>query len=179
MKKLLILNGSPRKKGNTAVLSEHLKNNLSNDINAEQLFLYDYALNPCTDCRACKIDDLKCILDDGMTELYEKIDKADFIIIGTPIYWFGPSAQTKLMLDRFRPYYVNKKLEGKKAALILPAGTGAPDCDLTIEMFKRSFKALGVEFIGNVTSESYDVGDAYNDKDALQNIEKLAKLINL
>ncbi|MFC2151130.1 flavodoxin family protein [Bacteroidota bacterium] len=179
MKKVLILNGSPRKKGNTAVLSEYLKNSVSNKINTEQLFLYDYALNPCTDCRACKINDLICILDDGMIELYEKIDKSNFIIIGTPIYWFGPSAQTKLLLDRFRPYFVNEKLAGKKAVLILPAGTGAVDCDLTIEMFKRAFKALGVDYLGEVTSKSYDIGDAYNDKNALQNIEKLAKLISL
>lgn len=118
------------------------------------------------------------MIKDGMEELYASIDDSDVMIIGTPIYWFGPTAQTKLLLDRFRPYYVNKKLKGKKAALILPAGSGASDCDLTIEMFKRSFEALGVEFLGAVTSESYDIGDAYKDNDALQNIEKLAEILS-
>lgn len=177
MKKLLILNGSPRKKGNTAILSEYLINHLSADLQAEQLFLYDYNLNPCTDCRACKEGDLECIIDDGMIELYSKINEADILVLGTPIYWFGPSAQTKMLLDRLRPYYVNKKLDGKKAALILPAGTGASDCDLTIEIFIRSFKALGVEYVDAITSESYDAGDAYNDEQALKDIESLAKKI--
>jgi len=173
MRNLLILNGSPRKKGNTAILSEYLIDHLSEDLQAEQLFLYDYNLNSCTDCRACKKGDLECIIDDGMIELYSKINEADILVFGTPIYWFGPSAQTKMLLDRFRPYYVNRKLEGKKAVLILPAGTGASDCDLTIEMFKRSFKALGVEYVDAVTSESYDAGDAYNDNSALHHIKKL------
>ena len=178
MKKMLILNGSPRKKGNTAILSEYLIKNINNKLSVEHLYLYDFKIRPCIDCRACKNGDLVCVLDDGMKELYSKIDEADYIIIGTPIYWFGATATTKLLLDRFRPYYVNKKLTGKKAALILPAGTGASDCDLTTEMFKRSFNALGLEFLGAVTSESYDIGDANNDKVALGNIEKLAKTIN-
>ncbi len=178
MKKVLIINGSPRKEGNTAILSEYLISHLSENVKAEQLFLYDYSINPCTDCRACKEGDLECILGDGMTDLYSKINEADYLIIGTPIYWFGPSAQTKMLIDRFRPYFVNKKLKGKKAALILPAGSGAGDCDLTTEMFKRSFKALGVEYIDAITSESYDAGDAYNDKQAQKSIENLSGKIN-
>lgn len=178
MKKVLILNGSPRKKGNTSILAEYLVKFLLTDQDIKILHLYDFNIKPCVDCRACKKDDLECVLNDGMEELYTSIDNSDVIIIGTPIYWFGPTAQTKLLLDRFRPYYVNKKLNGKRAALILPAGTGDSDCDLTTEMFKRSLHALGVEFLGTVTSESYDIGDANNDKDALQNIEELAKTIN-
>lgn len=178
MKKILIINGSPRKKGNTSVLSEYLVNLLSNRLQTEQIFLYDSMINPCMDCRACKIEELECILEDGMPEIYSKIDHSDILVFGTPIYWFGPSAQTKMMLDRFRPYFANKKLNGKKAVLILPAGSGASDCDLTIEMFKRSFKALGIEYLGAVTSKSYDVGDAYNDKEALQKIEALVISIN-
>jgi multimeric flavodoxin WrbA len=178
MKKVLILIGSPRKKGNTSILAEHLVKFLTKDQDIKISYLYDFNIKPCVDCRACKKGKLVCILKDGMEELYASIDDSDIMIIGTPIYWFGPTAQTKLLLDRFRPYYVNKKLNGKRAALILPAGTGASDCDLTIEMFKRSFEALGIKYLGAVTSESYDVGDAYNDKDALQNIEKLAETIN-
>ena len=178
MKKVLILNGSPRKKGNTSILAEYLVKFLIKDQDIKISYLYDFNIKPCADCRACKKGELICILKDGMEELYASIDDSDIMIIGTPIYWFGPTAQTKLLLDRFRPYYVNKKLKGKRAALILPAGSGASDCDLTIEMFKRSFEALGVEYLGAVTSESYDIGDAYNDKAALQNIEKLAKTIN-
>lgn len=175
MKNILVLNGSPRKKGNTSILCEHLIKSIGQNI--EQVFLYDYNIKACRDCRVCKKDDLVCVIKDDMQILYNKIDQADFLIIGTPVYWFGPTATTKQVLDRFRPYFVNKKLNGKKAVLFLPAGSGAGDCDLTVEMFKRSFNALGVELIDVVTSESYDKGDALKDKVALSHIEILATAI--
>jgi len=178
MKKAFILNGSPRKKGNTSILIQHLTENINSNIEIEQLFLYDISILPCIDCRACKKGNLECVLKDGMKEIYPKLDDSDLIVIGTPIYWFGPTATTKLFLDRFRPYFVNKKLSGKKAALILPAGSGAGDCGLTTEMFKRSFDALGVELIQTITSEAYDAGDTNNDAKALSEIKELAMAIN-
>lgn len=177
MNKALILIGSPRKKGNSAFLTTSLANKLKGKVEIETAFLYGFNIEPCIDCRACKNGEMKCVLNDGMIELYEKIDASDTIIFASPIYWFGPTAQTKLLLDRFRPYFVNKKLKGKKAALILPAGSGAGDCDLTIEMFKRSFQALDVEFVGVVSSESYNVGDAENDLKAMDMIQKLSEKI--
>lgn len=180
MKKLLILNGSPRKKGNTAILSEYLKNYVDGKLSVEHLFLYDYIINPCTDCRACKEDDFTCVIDDGMQDLYRKLDNSDFIVFGTPIYWYGPTAVMKMMIDRFRPYFASKKLKGKKAALILPAGSGESDCNLTLEMFRRVFDTLGVEFIGAITSQAYDAGDSFNDKKALNEIENLSeKLVSI
>jgi len=178
MKKVIILNGSPRKNGNTSVLIQHFTENINTNIELEQQFLCDTSILPCTDCRACKKGNQECVLNDGMKEIYPKLDDSDLIVIGTPIYWFGPTATTKLFLDRFRPYFVNKKLSGKKAVLILPAGSGAGDCDLTTEMFKRSFNALGVKLIQTITSEAYDAGDAKNDMKALSEIKELATAIN-
>lgn len=177
MKKALILNGSPRKNGNTAVLSEYLKNHLVGNYRVEHLFLYDYIINPCTDCRECKHGDLNCVIDDGMQELYNNINESEILVFGTPIYWYTPSGVTKMMIDRFRPYFANKKLKGKKAIVILAAGSGVSDCNLSLEMFRRVFETLEIEFLGAITSESYDAGDAYNDKTALSAIEKLAKEI--
>ncbi len=179
MQKIEIFIGSPRKNGNAHSLAEIFENGLIKSKSTSRIsFLYDYNIKPCNDCRACKKGELVCILLDDMKEIYSRLDDADIIVIGTPIYWFGPSAKTKLLLDRFRPYYVNKKLSGKKAALLLPAGTGEIDCDLTIEMFKRSFKALDVELIGSVTAEAYDVGEANNDKKAKASIDELLIKIN-
>lgn len=153
--------GSPRVNGNTATmatrLSEHL---IDNGATCRTYFLYHHKIQPCIDCRKCKAEDMECIQNDGMSVLYKNLEWADVVIFGTPIYWFGPSAQTKLMIDRFRPYFANKKLYGKRTALLLPAGSGEADCDMTIEQFKRVFKALGMELIDVVTLEAYDEGDA-------------------
>lgn len=179
MKKITIFIGSPRKNGNTDIMADELLKNLNaENLISEKVYLYEFKINACTDCRVCKQGKMLCPVDDGMKDLYSKIDDSEILIFATPIYWFCPTAVTKLLLDRFRPYYGNKKLYGKKAALLLPAGTGEKDCDLSIEMFKRSFEALGIKYIGEVTAEAYDKGDVYKDKKVLENINLLAMKIS-
>ena len=179
MQNVEIFIGSPRKNGNTNSLVDIFIEGLDKSrFSSNKEFLYDYEINACTDCRACKKGNMVCVVKDGMQELYPRLNSADIIVIGTPIYWFGPSAKTKLLLDRLRPYYGNKKLKGKNAVLILPAGTGEEDCDLTIEMFKRSFEALGVKLLGSITSEAYDIGESKKDKKALKSIAELLTRIN-
>ena len=179
MKKIQILIGSPRKNGNTSLMAKELVKHLNTDcFETEITHLYDYQIDPCIDCKHCKRGSLVCKVKDGMQEIYPKVEEADLIIIGTPIYWFGPSGQTKNMFDRFRPYYENEKLHHKRAALLLPAGAGHKDCDLTIELFRRSFEALEIELLGTVTAEAYDEGDVLKDKEAMESIKNLAENIN-
>ena len=179
MKKVLVIIGSPRKEGNTSISANKLIDELDNSkYITEKVFLYDSEISPCDDCRGCKKGDLECVISDGMTDLYEKLNNSDILIFGTPIYWFGSTAKMKLLIDRFRPYFVNKKLEGKKAALLLPAGVGESDCDLTTEMFKRVFEALKIDFLGLVPAKAYDEGDILEDAIALNLAKELAKTIN-
>ena len=179
MPKIEILNGSPRKKGNTSSLIEIFEQGIDKSKFSSHIsFLYDYSIQPCTDCRACKVGNLVGTVKDDMQELYKRIKIADIIVFGTPIYWFGPTATMKLLIDRLRPYYGNKGLTGKKAALILPAGVGEKDCDLTIEMFRRMTNSLGIELIGTITSKAYDIGESKNDKDAIESINNLLDNIN-
>lgn len=178
MSNIQLFIGSPRIKGNTAYLAQKLEGDVSEKFQVNVSFLGKLNIKACTDCRNCKKGDLVCTVKDDMQALYEKMDQSDVLIFGTPIYWFGPSAQIKPLIDRLRPYYGNKKLKGKKAALILPAGSGANDCDLTIEMFKRTFVALEMEYLGAVTSKAYDMGDAKKDQNALNEIQHLAATIN-
>jgi len=178
MSKTEIFIGSPRKNGNTSYLSKYLNDLLNaNDVLSSLSYLYDYEIEPCVDCRSCKRDDMCCVLNYDANLLYEKMENADVIVFGTPIYWFGPTAKMKLLIDRLRPYFTNKKLAGKNGAVILSAGSGAGDCDLAVEMFKRIFRALEINFVGNVLSQSYDAGDASADKEAIYNIEQLSQRI--
>ncbi len=140
-----------------SLLAEKLS---STEIQVEIFDLYDHNIEPCSDCRTCKTEKLLCIRQDGMINLYKKMEEADVLVFGTPIYWFGPSGQTKMMIDRFRPYFVNKKLYGKKAALLLPSASEQEDSALTIEQFSKVFKALGMEYLDTISIKAYDEGDA-------------------
>ena len=179
LKKIEFLIGSPRMKGNTHLMAGMLEGGLNKDNFTSNIkHLYDYDINPCVDCRGCKKDKMVCILKDQMQDIYPCLEDADIIIIGTPIYWYSPSATMKLLLDRMRPYYANKKLAGKSLALLLPAGSGASDCDLTIELFKRFADALELKYIGAAAAQAYDIGEVNNDQEAKASIEELVKYIN-
>ena len=113
--KILALIGSPRKGSNTDLLVEEmLKGSQKGNHTSEKIYLYDYDIAPCIDCRKCKKDPLICVLDDGMHQIYPKMDAADLIIFATPNYWYGPSAMMKLLIDRMRPYVASEKVKGKK-----------------------------------------------------------------
>ncbi len=178
MKKIEIFIGSPRKNGNTNTLAEMLISELDKSkITGNISFLYDFDIKPCVDCRGCKRGNMECLLKDDMADLYERIENCDILILATPIYWFGPSGQMKLFLDRFRPWYGNKRLAGKYFASLLPAGTGAPDCDLTIEMFRRAAEALAMINLGTVTAKAYDKDEVKDDAEAMENLKKFTHKI--
>lgn len=84
--------------------------------------MHNQSISPCNDCRACKRGDFICTVNDDKQNLYKEIDNTDILILETPIYWFGLTSVMKTILDRFRPYFVNKKLNGKKDVLVLPVG---------------------------------------------------------
>jgi multimeric flavodoxin WrbA len=176
--KIEILVGSPRKNGNTFALTNHLNELLNRNTECSHLsFLYDYKIQPCIDCRSCKSGNMNCTVKDDTRFIFNKIEDADVVVMGTPIYWFGPTAKTKLLIDRFRPYFINKKLKGKKGAIILSAGSGIPDCDLTIEMFRRVFDSLEVDYLDTVAIKAYDIGDAAKNKSGLKKISALSEKI--
>lgn len=179
MQKVEFIIGSPRKKGNTAVMADTLNKLLNKEkFSSNFSYLYDYRIEACTDCHGCKRGDLTCIVEDDMQEIYKRIDAADILVFGTPIYWFTPSAKMKLVLDRLRPYYGGDKLCNKKMAILLAAGVGEKDCDLTTEMFTRMARSLKMEFIGRVTAEAYDIGDVKKDEKAQIGIAELSNKIN-
>lgn len=160
--------GSPRKGGNTDILMDAvLAGAQQNGHVTEKVYLGDLVIGPCVDCRACKKEPFECVLNDGMLGLYPRLEAADVIVFGTPIYWFGPTGPMKTLVDRFRPFYVNRHLKGTKALLVIPAGDGPKEADLTVDMFRRSFESLGMELISHVLGTAYDAGDILNDAKAM------------
>lgn len=167
--KILALIGSPRKGSNTDTLVEQtLKGSEGRGHKYEKIYLYDYDISPCIDCRKCKKGECICILDDGMQKIYPKMDKADVIIFGTPNYWYGPSAKMKLLIDRMRPYVANGKLKGKRAVVITPAAEGPNACGPLIEMFRRSFDYLAMEFAGKILATAYEKGEIKGNEQELK-----------
>ncbi len=174
--RILALVGSPRKGSNTDLLIDQiLKGAGEKGHTFEKIYLYDLELSPCIDCRNCKAGEFVCILKDGMQRVYPKMEGADLIIFGTPIYWYGPTGPMKLLIDRMRPFIANKKLEGKKAVVVTPSEEGEDACDPLIRMFQMSFKYLGVEFVGEILAKAYERAEIKNQPEALARALELGK----
>ncbi|HBH87829.1 MAG TPA: flavodoxin family protein, partial [Syntrophaceae bacterium] len=102
VKKVLVLLGSPRKKGNSAVLAGMIaKGAKAVGARVETLFIHGMKIAPCKSCYACQKPNSKgCAIKDDMQTVYKKLIEADVWVIASPVYWFTMSAQTKLWMDR-------------------------------------------------------------------------------
>jgi len=176
--RILALVGSPRKGGNTEILvDEILKGAEAKGHATERLRLYDYEILPCLDCRSCKRakSDYTCALSDGMREIYGELERADLIIFGTPIYWYGPTAKIKLLLDRLRPYIASRKLSGKKGMVATPSEEGAGCCGPLLQMFAMSFDYLGMENAGSLLAQAYERGEIKKKPEELERAREMGK----
>ena len=109
--KLLAFNGSPRKKWNTAQLLDHaLKGAESEGAKTRLYHLYDLDFNGCISCFACKRAGGKsyghCAVKDDLKTVFEKIEHADAILIGSPIYLGMTTGVTRCFLERLIYQYL-------------------------------------------------------------------------
>ena len=110
--KILAINGSPRKKWNTATLLEKaLEGATAQGAETELVHLYDLDYHGCTSCFSCKLKDGKsygrCAMHDGLTPLLEQLQQADAFVLGSPIYFGTVSGQMHSFMERLLfPYLV-------------------------------------------------------------------------
>ncbi len=107
---VVAFNGSPRRDGSTAILlQEALDGAASRGAETELVHLIDAGMSGCRACYSCKKRGGpsfgRCVQADGMTGLYAKMEGADGILLGSPIYFGAITAATKAFLERLFPYF--------------------------------------------------------------------------
>ena len=173
---VLGLVGSPRKDSNTDLLvSQILEGAKTSNHSIEKLYLYGLNISPCVDCRACKKGNYHCAIHDEMQELYPKLETADVIVFGTPLYWYGPTAPMKLVIDRLRPFISSKKLQNKRALLVIPSEEGADACNLLVSMFELSFKYLEMNIADKILPTASERAEVKNQIQTLNKAFELGK----
>ena len=172
--KILALVGSPRQGGNTDLLVERLLNGAkSKGHDIKKLYLYDYNISLCTDCRNCKKGDYVCCINDEMSTFFEAMKSSDVIVFGSPIYWYGPTAKMKMLIDRMRPFVENKKLSGKRVVIVSSSAEGPVACKPMLDMFEKMFAYINVKIAGTVFGTAYNKGTIIKDQEALDNAYSL------
>ena len=162
---VLIIKCSPRTKGNSNTLAEQVEKG-AQEAGAEvtSLMLHHMDIRPCDACDSCQETGV-CIVGDDMQKVYPLLEKADAIVIASPIYWFTISAQAKLCIDRWYALETpqGSRLRGKKIGIILTYG----DSDLytsgainAIHTYESMFRYIDAEIIGMVYGTAHEIGDA-------------------
>lgn len=123
--------GSPRKNGNTELLLQNaLRGMEGHGIEVRTFNLNMMNIMPCQDCGGCEKTG-ECIIEDDMSGIYPEIRTADRILLASPIFFFGLSAQAKTMIDRCQSFWCEKYLlkrplaegiYGRKGLLIVVGG---------------------------------------------------------
>ena len=138
--KIVVINSSPHSEEQST--SRYLAKKFVDGAKSagHEIFVFDAAnekTNPCRGCDQCGMDGA-CIFDDAIeTKLMPQMLKADLLVLVTPLYYFGMSAQLKTVVDRF--YSRTTKLGGKKSMIISTAWNTA---DWTMEALKSHYETL-------------------------------------
>ncbi len=144
--------GSPRRKGNTRVMVEKILEGAKDEgADTEMVFLDELNIKECDGCHACW-KGKPCTKDDGMGDVYAKIAESGVLVFGTPVYWYGPTALMKGLIDRFVYFNCPEnriKIKSKKAILAIPFEEDNPEAaELLIEFFERSLGYLEMDLAG-------------------------------
>lgn len=153
-KKILVLSGSPRRKGNTAALVEWFSEGArakGAQVEVIRTAFLKYKSTGCASCRACqKLRKYECVIDDEAKPVLAKMGRVDAIVMATPLYFFAASAQLKLVFDRMFSLYkwdnaagtMTTPLKGKTLVLLASAFE-----DVGLDALERPF-ALTAEYTG-------------------------------
>ena len=123
MKNVLIISSSPRKKGNTNALCEQFQKGAeAKGHHVDLVRIMEKKIGFCLACDSCMKNGGKCIQKDDMAAILDLYSKADVLVLATPVYFYGISAQLKNFIDRM--YSIWQHLGKKEVYYIVAAGLG-------------------------------------------------------
>ena len=151
MSRILVLNGSVRRGGNTELLVQSFAEGARKNNSVEIVSVADFKVNPCIGCNSCfNREENDCSQNDDMTKVYEKLKSTDILVIASPVYFYGISAQLKTMIDRLHTPMRNS-FPIKKLALILVGAASLPEMFDAIKVqYRLALNFFGLEDAGTV-----------------------------
>ena len=159
---ITVIQGSPRRSGNTATLVSRTLERLGAAAQCvDTVYLHGMEIAPCTGCMACQkvTHSPGCVIDDDMQQLFERLLSSDCIVFASPVYCYSVSAQMKVFLDRIscliklgEDTFVSM-LAGKRSALaVTAAGDAFAGADLIVETYRRVVGAYAMQDLGHVVA---------------------------
>ena len=144
-----LLNGSPRRGGNTEILAKEFERGAIEAGNTVQLInLAGKKIAGCLGCQYCFSHDGECVQKDDMGEILQILDQTDLLVFASPIYWFDITAQLKSAINRM---YARGKIgfHFKKTALLLDSGADGV-YDAALAQYRATCAYLRWQSIGEI-----------------------------
>ena len=173
--KILLINGSPKKEGNTFIaLSEVQKTLEAEGVETEMIHVGHKDIHGCIACLKCR-ETGKCVFHDIVNEVAEKFKEADGIVVGSPVYYASPNGTLLSFLDRLfysTPFDKSMKV-GAAVAVARRGGTTA-----TFDILNKYFTISNMPIVpspywNNVHGRM--PGEALQDEEGLQTMRQLAR----
>lgn len=161
--KVLGIMGSPRIKGNTdLLLDEALKGAQSRQAEIEKIIVDRMKITPCKEYYGC-LKDGNCVMRDDMDVIIPRLLEADGIIVASPMFFYGITAQLKALIDRCQALWVRRNIlknlpESKKKGAFIGVGAtkGKQLFDGSILVIKYFFRAFGAEYVDEMLVRGVD-----------------------
>ncbi len=180
--KTLIINGSPRKNGDTMEMIKKLKEEIGGEV--KMLNTYYAKISPCIDCRWC-FQHEGCAIKDGMQEIFAYIQECDCIILASPIYFEEITGMLLAVMSRLQTYFSAKYIrkenpvpKKKTGGILLAAGSIGPreKAESTANML---LSQLNCKSIGTVYVDHTDREPVKEREDVLEEVKILAHKIRV
>ena len=177
MNRIVVLSGSPRNNGNTQRLVQAFAKGASEHNEVKVISIRDYKINPCLGCNTCFVrEGNQCFQDDDMAKVYESLQKADILMIASPVYFYGISAQLKAIIDRLHTPMRNTFPIKKLGLLMVGAATLPELFDSILVQYRLILRFFHLEEAGMVLVRgAKDKGDIT--EESLQEAYELGKSI--
>lgn len=172
--KVLLINGSPHKEGCTFTALSEIANTLEkNGIESEIFHIGVKPIANCIACRKCR-ETGKCVFDtDGVNEIGARLDEFDAIVLGSPVYYAGPSGQLCSFCDRL--FFSNsKKMAGKLAAAVVSCRRGGATA--SFDRLNKYFTITNMQIVG---SQYWNMVHGFTPEDVRKDIEGLQTMRTL
>lgn len=175
MSKVLLINGSPNEYGCTHTALKEVADTLSkNDVKSEILYLGKKPIAGCIACGKCSRTG-RCIFDDKVNTVLEKLDEYDGIVVGSPVYYAGPAGQLCAFLDRLF-FCSENRMAGKLAASVVSCRRGGASA--AFDRLNKYFGICNMHIVGSQywnQVHGFTPDDVRKDKEGLQTMRTLAQ----
>lgn len=173
--KVLLINGSPRPNGNTALgLREMEAVFHAQGIETETIQVGNQAIRGCVACNGCAKKG-RCVFDDVVNEAAAKLKAADGLVVGSPVYYAGPNATVTAFLDRlFYSTSFDKTMKVGAAAVVCRRGGASATFDRLNKYFTISGMPVASSRYWN-SLHGMTPGEAEQDEEGLRTLRTLAR----